>query len=77
MNNDINERASEYAHTEWISEFTDIAKESYTKGATEQKAIDNERAKNAFVKNCGWLSTYPWYSKVAEEFMKVIEEDVV
>lgn len=77
MNNDINERASEYAHTEWISEFTDIAKESYTKGATEQKAIDNERAKNAFVKACGWLSTYPWYSKVAKEFMKVIEEDVV
>lgn len=38
----IEERASEYAHTEWISEFTDIAKESYTKGATEQKAIDEE-----------------------------------
>lgn len=37
----IEERASEYAHTEWISEFTDIARESYTKGATEQKAIDD------------------------------------
>ena len=39
----IEERASEYAHTEWISEFTDIAKESYTKGATEQKAIDDAK----------------------------------
>ena len=38
----IEERASEYAHTEWTSEFTDIAKESYIKGATEQKAIDEE-----------------------------------
>ena len=38
----IEERASEYAHTEWISEFTDVAKESYTKGATEQKSIDDE-----------------------------------
>ena len=40
----IEERASEYAHTEWISEFTDVAKESYTKGATEQKAIDIDNA---------------------------------
>ena len=38
----IEERASEYAHTEWTSEFTDVAKESYIKGATEQKAIDEE-----------------------------------
>ena len=27
--------------------------------ATEQKAIDNDKAKNAFNKTCGWLSTYP------------------
>ena len=40
--NTIEERASEYAHTEWISDFTDVAKESYIKGATEQKAIDEE-----------------------------------
>ena len=38
----IEERASIYAHTEWTSEFTDVAKESYIKGATEQKAIDEE-----------------------------------
>ena len=38
----IEERASEYAHTEWTSEFTDVAKESYIKGATEQKTIDEE-----------------------------------
>lgn len=38
----IEERASKYAHTEWTSEFTDVAKESYIKGATEQKTIDEE-----------------------------------
>ena len=38
----IEERASIYAHTEWTSEFTDVAKESYIKGATEQKTIDEE-----------------------------------
>ena len=46
----IEERASEYAHTEWISEFTDVAKESYTKGATEQKAIDDALIKKLFEK---------------------------
>ena len=46
----------------------------YVEGAREQKAIDNEGAKNAFRKACGWLSTYPWYNAVAEEFMKNIEE---
>ena len=40
-NEAIEERASEYAYTEWISELTDVAKESYIKGATEQKAIDD------------------------------------
>ena len=44
----IEERASEYAHTEWISEFTDIAKESYTKGATEQQSIDKEAMLKGF-----------------------------
>ena len=47
----IEERASEYAYTEWISELTDVAKESYTKGATEQKAIDIDKA-------CEWLDNY-------------------
>ena len=46
----------------------------YIVGATEQKAIDDERAKNAFDKACGWLSTFPWYNGVFEEFMKNIEE---
>lgn len=70
----IEERASEYAHTEWISEFTDVAKESYTKGATEQKAIDNERAKNAFYKTCEWLSVYTWFNDLAKEYIKALEE---
>ena len=46
----------------------------YVEGATEQKVIDDERAKNAFDKVCGWLSTFPWYNGVFEEFMKNIEE---
>ena len=48
----------------------------YTQGVTEQKAIDNERAKNAFGKACGWLSTYPWYNEVLKEFVKAIEEEL-
>ena len=46
----------------------------YVEGATEQKAIDDERAKNAFDKACGWLSIFPWYNAVFEEFMKNMEE---
>ena len=37
-----------------------------------QKTIEN--AKNAFNAACGWLSTYPWYEAVVEEFMKAMEE---
>lgn len=40
----------------------------------EQKAIDIEKAKTAFGKACGWLSTYPWYGEVFDEFMKAMEE---
>ena len=46
----------------------------YVEGATEQKAIDIEKAKNAFNKTCGWLSTFPWYNAVFEEFRKAMEE---
>ena len=41
---------------------------------TEQKTIDIEKAKTAFGKACGWLSTYPWYNEVFEEFIKAMEE---
>ena len=47
---------------------------AYERGATDQKAIDIEKAKIAFTKTCGWLSTYPWYNAVLEEFIKNIEE---
>lgn len=43
-------------------------------GAAEQKAIDNDRVKNAFNKACGWLSVYHWYNEVFEEFIKEVEE---
>lgn len=46
----------------------------YAQGAIEQKVIDNERAKNAFGKACGWLSTYLWYNELLEKFIKAIEE---
>lgn len=46
----------------------------YELGATEQKVIDIEKAKNAFNKACGWLSTFLWYNGVFEEFIKALEE---
>lgn len=46
----------------------------YIDGATEQKDIDIEKAKTAFNNACGWLSTYPWYSEVVNEFIKNMEE---
>ena len=55
-------------------DIADVAEESYIKGATDQKAIDIEKAKTAFSKACGWLSTYHWYNEVFEEFIKNIEE---
>ena len=73
----IAERAREYAENEDLVQGTDgyeYCLRDYIKGATEQKAIDLERAKNAFNKTCGWLSTYPWYNEVFEEFMKIMEE---
>lgn len=33
-----------------------------------------EKAKNAFNKTCGWLSTFLWYNGVFEEFIKALEE---
>ena len=46
----------------------------YMQGATEQKDIDVKKAKDAFDKACGWLSTYAWYNAVVEEFIKNMEE---
>lgn len=42
--------------------------------ATEQKAIDIDKAKEAFNKTCGWLAVYPWYNGLFEEFVKAMEE---
>ena len=46
----------------------------YMQGATEQKDIDIKRAKDAFNKTCGWLSTYSWFNEVFDAFMKNMEE---
>lgn len=73
----IEERADAYVgHPEEVDEFTSatIKRAAYIRGAKEQKAIDIEKAKTAFVKSCEWLSTFPWYNAVFEEFTKNIEE---
>ena len=60
----IEERAKEYSLKDFDGYYTGREKaveEGYIAGATEQKAIDIEKAKTAFGKACGWLSTYPWY----------------
>ena len=73
----IAERAREYAENEDLVQGTDgfeYCLRDYIKGATEQKAIDLEKAKTAFGKACGWLSTYLWYNEVFEKFMKIMKE---
>lgn len=73
----IEERAKEYSLKDFDGYYTGREKaleEGYIAGAEEQKAIDIEKAKTAFGKACGWLSTYPWYNAVFEEFIKNIEE---
>ena len=67
----IKERAKEYSKGQWDEP---TANKAYIDGAKEQKAIDIEKAKTAFSKACGRLSTYPWYNGVFEEFIKSIEE---
>ena len=51
-----------------------ILRDAYIAGAKEQKSVDIDKAKSAFNKACGWLSTYSWYNEVFEEFIKNIEE---
>ena len=78
----IEERAKEYASKKgdislspvYNEALASIYEEGYTTGASEQKNVDIERTKNAFGKVCGWLSVFPWYNKVLEEFMKAVEE---
>ena len=73
----IAERAREYAENEDLVQGTDgyeYCLRDYIKGATEQKDIDAKKAKDAFDKACGWLSTYAWYNAVVEEFIKNMEE---
>lgn len=73
----IRERAEEY-NNKYFSKNDDttqtLAKVAYIAGATEQKVIDNDKAKKAFNKACGWLSTYSWFNEVADEFIKAFEE---
>ena len=51
-----------------------ILRDAYIAGAKEQKSVDIDKAKSAFNKACGWLSTYTWYNEVVEEFIKALEE---
>lgn len=78
----IEERAKEYASKKgdislspvYNKALASIYEEGYIAGATEQKAIDNERAKNAFYKTCEWLSVYIWFNDLAKEYIKALEE---
>ena len=73
----IEERAKEYSLKDFDGYYTGrerAVEEGYITGATEQKVIDNKKAKDAFGKSCGWLSTYPWYNEVFKEFVKALEE---
>lgn len=71
----IQERAKEaYPINEYSIIVGVMIRGAYIRGAKEQKAIDIEKAKTAFSKACGWLSTYPWYNEVFEEFIKAMEE---
>ena len=83
MENSIKERARDYAPDPVDPDCIPPAREghivnqqriAYIAGATEQKIIDNDKAKDAFNKACGWLSTYTWYNEVFDEFIKVLEE---
>ena len=73
----IKERAEEYNYIHFGKTndlFQLLAKVAYTAGAADQIAIDNDKAKNAFNKACGWLSHYSWFNEVADEFIKGLEE---
>ena len=76
-NRDIEERAKKAYPIDGTNMMIGlIQRNSYIQGATEQKAIDLEKAKTAFSKACGWLSTYLWYNEVFEKFIKNIEEEL-
>ena len=78
----IEERAKEYASKKgdislspvYNKALASIYEEGYIAGATEQKVIDNERAKNAFYKTCERLSVYTWFNDLAKEYIKALEE---
>ena len=71
----IEERANEAYPAHEYSVLERVMKRgAYLRGAEEQKDIDVKKAKDAFDKACGWLSTYTWYSEVFDEFMKNMEE---
>lgn len=74
----IEERAKAASEGYENDGYTAGAYMGYIKGATEQKAIDIENAKNACNKTFGWLSTYPscesWYNELFDNFMKNMEE---
>ena len=69
----IEERAKEYSKGQWDEP---TANKAYIDGAKQQKAIDLEKAKTAFGKACGWLSTYLWYNETFEKFMEIMEEEL-
>ena len=81
MTKTIQERAKEFAldaHDSDCGNCNTCGKcneyRKYVDIVTEQRNIDIEKAKTAFSKSCGWLSTYLWYNEVFDEFMKNMED---
>lgn len=66
--NMIEERA------EMIYQGNTIEEDAYKRGAEEQREIDHNKAKRAFIVACGWLKVFPWYQAVFDEFKKAMEE---
>lgn len=77
----IEERANEYAKSLKATDILDYGgvtatlRANYIKIATEQKQIDIDKAKQAFMKACGWLkTTQSWFDAVFDEFIKELEK---
>ena len=73
----IEEKADEYiGHPQEIGEDLSItmSRNAYIQGATEQREIGINKAKTAFESACAWLSVFPWYSAVFDEFIKELEK---
>lgn len=79
MTRELDERAQAFAKRQCDTygdeeEIFNAYYNEYLEIAKEQRKVDAGRAKESFDKACGWLSTYPWYEGVKDEFIKAMEK---